>query len=104
MIYKSTDHDEEDILNSMEQKPLTQSEKEHYINMLSKDFIRKCEECGIPAFLAYYLPIKGYRYKAIFPEEIDNENVQSEYGKFNQFLKVCLGFNRKDYETTINTN
>ena len=72
-------------------------ELHHKINMSAKKFYRECEDNNIPVFVSYYLPGKGYQYKAKFPEEIATPEVQSEYGKFKEFLKVCIGFNKEDY-------
>lgn len=69
----------------------------HNIKMAAKSFCRECENNNIPVFVAYYLPEKGYQYRATFPEEIGTPEVESEYGKFKEFLKVCIGFNKEDY-------
>lgn len=72
-------------------------ESHHGINMAAKNLCRDCGDMGIPVFVAYYLPGKGYKYRATFPEEIATPEVQSQYGKFKEFLKVCIGFNKEDY-------
>ena len=68
----------------------------HVINMEIKRLCQKCEENSIPIFIAYFLKGRGYKYRSIFPEEIGTESVQSEYGKFKEFLKVCIGFNKNN--------
>lgn len=79
---------------------LSESDRRKQAVHLGKLFCKECEQLGIPVFLALYLPEKGYRYRAVFPEEIAEEiasNVESEYGKFVNFLKVCTDFNKEDY-------
>lgn len=77
------------------------SEISHELHMRVKNLCKYCEENGVPVFIAYYLAAKGYLYRGVFPEEINTEDVLSEYGKFKQFLKVCIGFNEEDYKPQI---
>lgn len=74
----------------------------HEVNMQAKNLVKLCEVLGIPIFIAYYLVDKGYKYKALLPEEIENADVSSEYGKFAKFLRVVMDFNKEDYITKIN--
>lgn len=83
--------------SSEEAKKNAMNELHHTANQIAKHYCKSLEELGIPVFTAYYVPQKGYRYKAIFPEEISNPELASEYKKFNEFLKVCIGFNKEDY-------
>ena len=75
------------------------SDATHDIKITTSQLVRKCENAKIPCFVAYLVPGKGYQYNAVLPEEI---GVESEYGKFQQFLKTCLDFNRADYFPSIN--
>ena len=86
----------------MDNLPL--SEISHEMHMRTKDLYRFCETHGIPIFIAYYLQNKGYQYKGLFPEEINTEEVLSEYGKFKQFLKVVIDFNEDYYKPQIKKN
>lgn len=70
------------------------------INRLLKD----CEQAEIPIFLTYYLPGVGYVYHGLFPEEMQSEQLQSEYGRFSEFLKTCISFNKEDYKPVIKIN
>ena len=71
------------------------------VNARAKELVRLCEENGIPIFMAYYLANKGYKYRAVLPEELDNPDVSSEYGKFAAFLRIVMDFNKADYITNI---
>ena len=57
---------------------------------------------GFPVFVAYYVQGKGYQYNAQFPEEIGTPELVPEFGKFNEFLRVCMDFNKEDYFPHIN--
>lgn len=67
------------------------------INRIMKD----AQEAEVPIFIAYYNPTQGYIYNALFPEEIGSKEIESEYGRFLDFLKTCVGFNRDDYKPVI---
>lgn len=68
----------------------------HNIKISSNQLVRLAEESKIPIFIAYYDPEKGYQYNGLFPEEIDSPDVDSEWYKFYEFLKVCISFNKAD--------
>lgn len=90
--------------NSKENR-LTKSEsstKKHEAKIMTNQYIKKCQEMGLPVFVAYFVPGKGYQYNAYFPEEIGTPDVKSEYGKFNEFLRVCIDFKKEDYFPHIN--
>lgn len=63
--------------------------------------IKDAQEAEVPIFIAYYSPSQGYIYNALFPEEIGTKEAESEYGRFLDFLKTCVGFNREDYKPVI---
>lgn len=70
----------------------------HTIKIMTNQLIKECERAKVPVFVAYHVrDAKGrgkYQYNAVLPEEV---GVNSEYGKFQEFLKTCLGFNKEDY-------
>lgn len=78
------------------------AEKKHEAKIMTNQYIKKCQEMEIPVFVAYFIPGKGYQYNAYFPEEIGTQEIKSEYGKFNEFLRVCIDFNKEDYFPHIN--
>lgn len=69
------------------------------VNAKAKELLNLCKESDVPVFIAYYLAEKGYKYKALLPEEImdPKKNLTSEYGKFAAFLRVVMDFNKADY-------
>jgi len=75
--------------------------RNHRVKMAAKAFVRDLESEGIPSFVAYYLPGKGYKYRATFPEEIGSEELESEFGKFKKFLQVCIDFNKEDGTVSV---
>ena len=78
------------------------SDPYHNIKIEANIFKRKCKEAGVPCFLAFYHPKKGYQYAAMFPEEFpDDPELTKEYGKFKEFLRVCIDFNKEDYMPTV---
>lgn len=104
-IWETIDNlDNEEALNDeeLDDKYELDSFQQHSINMAAKAFCRTCTEQNIPVFVCYYIPGKGYKYRATFPEEIDTPEVSSQFGKFKEFLRVCIGFNKKDYLPNIN--
>lgn len=107
MLHVVSNMEEEDTLQDT--TPVSESRRKinelyHRINIGARNFCKECERNGIPIFLAYFLPGKGYRYRAAFPEEIETESVKSEYGKFKQFLKVCIDFNKNDYDAGVSVS
>lgn len=68
----------------------------HQIKISSNQLVKLAEDSQIPIFVAYYDPQKGYQYNGVFPEELDAEDLASEYGRFYEFLRVCIGFNKAD--------
>ena len=73
------------------------NEGPHKVLLAGKQFIKTAEEKGIPALAIYYIPGKGYKYQGILPQELENEEVSSEYDKFKEFLRLIIGFNKEDY-------
>ncbi len=55
----------------------------------------------IPILIAYYSPDKKkYEYNGMLPEEVGET---SQYGKFDELLKVIINFNKDISLQTINT-
>lgn len=73
----------------------------HDVKIGVNNLVKIAEESNIPIFIAYYAPGKGYVYDGLFPEELEEEDLKSQYGKFMKFLKVCIDFNRQDYKPII---
>lgn len=69
---------------------------EHNIRIALNQVVRDAGRAGIPIFTVFYTEEEGYVYNGILPEEIGTENLQKEYGKFDEFLKICLGFNKEE--------
>lgn len=70
--------------------------KTHQIKISSNRLVKLAEDSQIPIFIAYYDPQNGYQYNGVFPEELDADDLKSEYGRFFEFLKVIIGFNKDD--------
>ncbi len=74
---------------------------EHDLRIDVNKMTREAKEHGIPIFIAFYSPLDGYVYNAVLPEEVEDENLakdlESEYGKFNKFLRICMDFNREEF-------
>jgi len=77
------------------------SQRSHAMKIASNQLIKLAEENKIPVFVAYYDPKKGYQYNGLFPEEIDSLDVTSQYNRFYEFLKVCVGFNKEDLTPVV---
>lgn len=73
----------------------------HNMKIASNDFVKKAKENRIPALTIYYDPKNGYKYNGIFPEEIGSEELKSQYGRFYEFMRVCLSFNQDDYVPVV---
>ncbi len=70
----------------------------HEIKIDANALENKCRKAGVPMFIAYYTPDKGYQYNALLPEELFEEaGVESEYGKFLEFLSLVSQFRRAPY-------
>lgn len=72
-----------------------ESQRCHAIKIASNQMVKLAEESKVPLFVAYYDPKKGYQYNGLFPEEIESDDVVSEYDKFKKFLEVCISFNKE---------
>ncbi len=72
---------------------------EHDLKILLNRVVKDCAENAIPIFIAFYSPNDGYVYNGVLPEEIDDEeiDVSSEYGKFFEFLRICIGYNKEEF-------
>lgn len=81
-----------------------QKKAKHELKINSNRLLKECEEAEIPIFIAYFIPGEGYVYQGLLPEEIGTENVSSEYGRFTEFLKTCIGFNQADVKPIIKLN
>lgn len=69
------------------------SEKEHEIKISANRLVREAGNAGIPIFVAYYSETEGYVFNGMLPEEL---GVESQYGKFNEFMRTCIGFNKDE--------
>lgn len=79
----------------------TDSQRSHAVKIATNQLVKLAEDNEIPIFIAYYDPKRGYQYNGIFPEEIENSDAESQYGRFMEFLKVCISFNKEDNTPTI---
>ena len=70
---------------------------EHKIKIMMNELVREAAKEGIPIFGLYYSEKEGYVYNGMLPEEL---GVESEYGKFNEFLRICMGFNKEEFFKT----
>ncbi len=72
---------------------------EHQLKIAVNQMVKDARKNGIPIFIAYYSPTEGYVYNGAIPESITNPeaDVSSEYGKFNAFLRVCMGYNKEEF-------
>lgn len=75
----------------------TEKTTSSYIKHEVSSLVRKCAEKDIPVFVTYYIPGKGYQYNGIWPQEINSEDVKSEYDHFNEFFKLICGFKKENY-------
>jgi hypothetical protein len=65
---------------------------EHNLRININKMVKECEENGISIFVAYLGEHEGWVYNAVFPEEVGEEE---EYGKFNQFLRIVIGWDKE---------
>lgn len=79
----------------------TDSKRSHAVKIATNQLVKIAEDNDIPIFIAYYDPSRGYQYNGIFPEEIGTPDIASQYDRFLEFLKVCIGFNKEDNIPTI---
>ncbi len=75
------------------------SSYEHDLKIEINKLVKKAKDEGIPTFFIYYSPEDGYVYHGCLPEEIVNKDVDvsSEYQKFYEFLRVCIGYNKDEF-------
>ena len=76
----------------------TLAQRNHRITLETKKFVKDCAESDVPVFVAYYLPGKGLKYRAILPDELQMAGLED---KFNEFLKVAITFDKNEYFPTI---
>lgn len=76
-------------------------DKTHDVKIGSNRLIKLSEERKVPIFIAYYDPQKGYQYDGVLPEEVQTTDVHGEYGKFIEFMKVCIGFNKEEHVAKV---
>ena len=87
----------EDIQENLDE---TLAQRNHRITLTTKRFVKDCADSDVPVFVAYYLPGKGLKYRAILPDELEMPAKEVE-DKFNEFLKVVVGFDKEEYFPTI---
>lgn len=80
-------------------KGKTKKDTEHNLKILVNRLVKSCKEEQIPMFIAFYSEKDGYQYNGVMPEDV---GVSSEYGRFIQFLRTAVAFNKEDYIPTIN--
>lgn len=76
----------------------------HDVRILLNNLTKICESENIPFFVAFYTEKNGYEYRGLFPEEIDERNMESQWGRFPKFLETVIGFNKEDYKPVITKN
>ena len=76
---------------------MSDAKRAHEIKIATNRLVKLAEETQVPIFVAYFDSQKeDYQYNGVFPEEIGTDDVKNQYGKFYEFLKVCIGFNKAD--------
>ena len=77
-------------------------ETPHDLNIKTRSIVKECEALGIPIFISYFLPGKGFKHKAVLPEEVnvDDEEVKI---KFKRFLQAVINYDKEDYFPTFNS-
>lgn len=105
LLKELTSEDEKKYINEQKIKELTDvRDRAHFAKLKMNTFIRQLTLANIPSFVAVYIPGKGYQYNAVFPEELEMNDCDSECGKFNEFLKTCINFNKENYLPHIQDN
>lgn len=69
---------------------------EHDLKIQINKLVKECEDHGIPIFVAFYSDVEKYFFQGLMPEEIGTPEVASQYGKFDEFFKTCVGFNKEE--------
>lgn len=69
---------------------------EHNLKIQLNQLVKDCLEHNIPIFIAYYSDTEKYIYNGVMPEEIDKPELYHQYGKFDEFLRTCIGFNKEE--------
>lgn len=92
--------------NGADFKESTAPKNNHDVKIYTNQVVRTLRENNIPVFIAYYTPDKGFQYNGCFPEELPDKEAASSLstacgGKFFEFLKLCIGFNKEDYFPVI---
>ena len=67
---------------------------EHSFKIKANKLVRDAAASKIPVFVAYYSQNEDkYIYNGMLPEEVGCE---SQYGKFYEFLRLCMNFNKDE--------
>ena len=106
---KRITNEEEDMDNIQElsieegdnEEKTSSMDKTHDVKIGSNRLIKLAEECKIPIFIAYYDPQKGYQYDGVLPEEVQTTDSRGQYGKFIEFMKICIGFNKEEHVAKV---
>lgn len=88
-------------VTNINEEIVTESQRTHAIKIGSNQLVKVAEENKVPIFIAYYDPKKGYQYNGLFPEEIEADDLSSEYHRFFEFLKVCISFNKESCKPVV---
>lgn len=106
---KRITNEEEDMDNIQElsieegdnEEKTSSMDKTHDVKIGSNRLVKLAEERKIPIFVAYYDPQKGYQYDGVLPEEVQTTDSRGQYGKFIEFMKVCIGFNKEEHVAKV---
>ena len=72
---------------------------EHVLKTTFNAIAKEAKKQGVPFFAAYYSETEGYVFNGVLPEEIlePTPDVESQYGKFAEFMKTCMGYNKEEF-------
>ena len=77
---------------------------EHAIKIALNQLVRDAGKAGIPILTIYFsLEDNGYVFNGILPEELGLEELKPQYGRFDDFLRICMGFNKEDAIKAVKT-
>lgn len=100
MSEKDTELKLKEVSGQRDKSPIVTTKKsetfEHELKIALNKLVREAGAAGIPIFTAYYSQDEGYVFNGMLPEEIGTDSVKSEYGRFDQFMRICLDFNKED--------
>ena len=75
---------------------------DHQMKIIVNRLVKMAESSKTPIFVSYFSKDEGkYVYRMTLPEEV---GLRSQFGKFDDFMRICVGFNKEKYLEKINTN